>query len=208
MKKSRQIAQGIQPILLGFMVMAVAYLGVAAGRILELGNKMEFAGVAVVMLGWCFIGLGSFFLKKEKAEFTAVFYFSAASLLSLAVQGGLAVLHHHQNMGDQTFIQFDVMFFGYIGLLCMMGAYRIMMKIMAETTEKSSTAKKTRDWKGIWVVCLVIIFAGTLFLPLAMMFSTAVSYLLTALIALVVFGTEAYLCLFIQRGYQAKLKKR
>ncbi|MBV5342649.1 hypothetical protein JZU68_03215, partial [bacterium] len=73
-------------------------------------------------------------------------------------------------MEEQTFIQFDVMFFGYIALLGMVVLYRMMMKGINVISGEKSEEKATEEWKTIWLVGMIIIAAGTLFIPISALF--------------------------------------
>ena len=209
MSKKREILHERKPILLGLLLMAFVYAAIAATRTFGADNKLEFVALAGLILSWLPILWGTVLLRKERPEFEYAFLISIVSLVAIFVQTGLGVKNFLNNMEEQTFIQFDVMFFGYIALLGMVALYRMMMKgISGLAGEKSDKKNTPAEWKTVWLVGLIIIFAGTLFIPIATLFPNIIGKLLTGLVVLIVVGTELYWCRFINSSAQALQKKR
>ncbi len=208
MSNKREILHERKPILLGLMLMAFVYAVIAAARTFGADNKLEFVALAGLILSWLPILWGTLMLRKEKPVFEYAFIVSIVSLVALFAQTGLGIKNFLDNMGEQTFIQFDVMFFGYIALLGMVAVYRMMMKgidvLAAEKSDKTASA----EWKTVWLVGLIIIFAGTLFIPLATLFPSVIEKVLAGLVILVVVGTEMYWCRYINMSARALQKKR
>lgn len=208
MSKKREISHGLMPVLLGLLLMALVYAVAAAARSFGVDNKIEFVALGGLILAWLPVLFGTLILRKERPEFGYAFFASIVSLVALFAETGLAVRNFLDNMKEQTFIQFDVMFLGYIALLCMVIVFRMMMKgINGLSTEK--TAKKpSSEWKTVWLVGLILIFSGTLFLPVATLFSSAIAKATSAIVILIVLGTELYWCGYINKGSHALRKKR
>lgn len=208
MSNKREILHERKPILLGLMLMAFVYAVIAAARTFGADNKLEFVALAGLILSWLPILWGTLMLRKEKPVFEYAFIVSIVSLVALFAQTGLGIKNFLDNMEEQTFIQFDVMFFGYIALLGMVAVYRMMMKgidvLAAEKSDKTASA----EWKTVWLVGLIIIFAGTLFIPLATLFPSVIEKVLAGLVILVVVGTEMYWCRYINMSARALHKKR
>jgi len=198
--RKQGILHGQQPILLGLLLMALVYAAISAARTFGIDNKLEFVALGGLILAWASVLLGTLMMRKERPEFGVAFFVAIVSLASLFAQTGLGVKNFLNNMADQTFIQFDVMFFGYIALLGMAIVYRMMMKgihgLLAEKSEK----KTGSEWKSIWLVGLIIIFAGTLFIPVTTLFSAALSKIMAGIVILIVLGMELFWC---QRVYKA-----
>lgn len=208
MSKKREIMRERKPILLGLLIMAIFYATIAAARTFGADNKLEFVVLAGLILSWLPILWGTVMLRKERPEFEYAFIVSVLSLVALFAQTGLGIKNFLDNMAEQTFIQFDVMFFGYIALLGMVIVYRLMMKGIAGLTGEKSDKSPSTEWKTVWLVGLIVIFAGTLFIPLAALFSDIIKIALAGLVILVVIGTELYWCNYINKLALALQKKR
>lgn len=208
MSNKREIMHGRRPVLLGLLLMALVYGAVSAARTFGVDNKIEFVGLAGLVIAWLPILLGTLTLRKERPEFEYAFLGAIVSVVALFAETGLGVKNFLNNMAEQTFIQFDVMFFGYIALLGMVFVYRMMMKGMVGLATDKSDKKIASEWKTVWLVGLIIIFAGTLFLPVATLFSAALEKIMSAILILVVMGTELYWCNYINKGAHALQKKR
>jgi hypothetical protein len=206
--RKREQLHGKKPVLTGLLLMALVYGGVEASRAFGTFNKIEFVVLGGLILAWIPVLLGTLTLRKERPEFEYAFYGAAVSVVALFAQSGLGLKNFLDNMGEQTFIQLDVMFFGYIALLGMVFVYRMMMKGINGQAGEGSGKKASTEWKTVWLVGLIVIFAGLLFLPLAGLFSLAVEKIVTAVIVLVIMGTELYWCGYINRGALALEKKR
>jgi hypothetical protein len=206
--KKREIMHERKPILLGLMLMAFVYAAIAATRTFGADNKLEFVALAGLIVAWLPILWGTLMLRKERPEFETAFIISIVSLVALFVQTGMGIKNFLNNMDEQTFIQFDVMFFGYIALLGMVALYRMMMqgihRLAGEKADKNSAA----EWKTLWLVGLIIIFAGTLFIPITSLFSSIIKMVLASIVILIVLGTELYWCGYINKSAQSLLKKR
>lgn len=208
MSKKREILHGLKPILLGLLLMALVYAAIAATRTFGADNKLEFVALAGLILAWLPVLLGTLILRKERPEFEYAFIVSIVSLVALFAQTGLGLKNFLNNMEEQTFIQFDVMFFGYIGLLGMVILYRMMMKGISGLSGEKSDKTKSAEWKTVWLVGLIIIFAGTLFIPVATLFSETIEKIMAGTVILIVVGTELYWCRYINKGARALQKKR
>ncbi len=208
MSKKREILHERKPILLGLVLMALVYAAIAASRTFGADNKLEFVALAGLIVSWLSILWGTLMLRKERPEFEYAFIVSIISIVALFAQTGLGIKNFLNNMEEQTFIQFDVMFFGYIALLGMVALYRMMMKgidgLVADKSDKSAPM----EWKTVWLVGLIIIFAGTLFIPLATLFPSIIEKVLAGLVILIVIGTELYWCRYINKSALALQKKR
>jgi hypothetical protein len=202
------IMNGFKPILLGLMLMAIVYAAIAGVRTFGADNKLEFVALGGLILAWVPILLGTLILRKKRPEFGYAFYASIISLVALFAQTGLGVKNFLNNMDEQTFIQFDVMFFGYIALLGMVTVYRMMMKGINGLADEKSDKKPTTEWKTVWLVGLIIIFSGTLFIPVATLFSGVIQKIMSGVVILIVVGTEFYLCRYINKSVYGLLKKR
>jgi hypothetical protein len=84
----------------------------------------------------------------------------------------------------------------------------MMMKGISRLSGEKSDKKTTEEWKTVWLVGLIIIAAGTLFIPIATLFPNIIEQILAGLVILVVIGTELYWCRYINRSAQALQKKR
>jgi hypothetical protein len=205
--KKHEILHGYKPILLGLLLMAVIYAAIAATRTFGADNKLEFVALAGLISSWLLVLWGTLMLRKERQEFEYGFIISIVSLVALVAQTGLGIKNFLNNMEEQTFIQFDVMFFGYIALLGMVVLYRMMMKGINVISGEKSEEKATEEWKTIWLVGMIIIAAGTLFIPISALFPSIVEKILGGLIILVVVGTELYWCRYIKDCAQAFQKR-
>lgn len=208
MSKKREILHGLKPVLLGLLLMALVYGAIAAARTFGADNKLEFVALAGLILAWLPVLLGTLTLRKEKPEFEYAFIISIVSLVGLFAQTGLGLKNFLNNMEEQTFIQFDVMFFGYIALLGMVILYRMMMKGISGLSGEKSDKTKSAEWKTVWLVGLIIIFAGTLFIPVATLFSETIEKIMAGIVILIVMGTELYWCRYINKATHALQKKR
>ena len=208
MSRKRELLHGKKPVLTGLLLMALVYGGVQAARVFGTYNKIEFAALAGLILSWVPILLGTLTLRKERHEYEYAFYAAVVSVVALFGQTGLGLKNYLNNMGDQTFFQFGVMFLGYIALLGMVFVYRMMMKGVYSQGEEGSGKKASAEWKTVWMVGLIVIFAGILFLPLAGLFSSAIEKIVSAVIILIVLGTQFYWCGYINKGALALQKKR
>lgn len=208
MSKKREILRERKPILLGLLLMAIVYAIIAAARTFGADNKLEFVALAGLILSWLPILWGTVMLRKERPEFEFAFIVSIVSLVALFAQTGLGIKNFLDNMAEQTFIQFDVMFFGYIALLGMVITYRMMMKGIAGLSGEKSDKHSSAEWKTVWLVGLIVIFAGTLFIPLATLFSEVIEMVLAGSVILIVVGAELYWCNFINKSALALQKKR
>jgi hypothetical protein len=202
------LLHGKKPVLTGLLLMALVYGGVEAARAVGTYNKVEFVALAGLILSWIPILLGTLTLRKERHEYEYAFYAAVVSVVALFAQTGLGLKNYLNNMGDQTFFQFGVMFFGYIALLGMVFVYRMMMKGIYSQIEEGSGKKAPAEWKTVWMVGLIVIFAGILFLPLAGLFSSAIEKIVSAVIILIVLVTQVYWCGYINKGALALQKKR
>lgn len=208
MSKKREILHERKPILLGLLLMAFVYAVIAATRTFGADNKLEFVALAGLILAWLPILWGTLMLRKQRPEFEYAFIVSIVSLVAIFVQTGLGIKNFLNNMEEQTFIQFDVMFFGYIALLGMVAIYRMMMKGIGGLAGEKSGNNTPAEWKTVWLVGLIIIFAGTLFIPIATLFPNVIEKILAGLVILIVVGTELYWCRYINDSAQALQKKR
>ncbi len=208
MNKKQEILHGHKPILLGLLLMAIVYAAIAATRTFGADTKLEFVALAGLILSWLPVLWGTLMLRKERPEFEYGFIISIVSLVALFAQTGLAIKNFLNNMEEQTFIQFDVMFFGYIALLCMVVLYRMMMKGISRLSAEKSDKQATEEWKTIWLVGLIVIAAGTLFIPISALFPSIIEKILGGLVILVVIGTEIYWYQYIKGRARAFLKKR
>lgn len=208
MSKRRETLHGLMPVLLGLLLMAFVYAAAAAARTIGADNKIEFVALGGLILAWLPVLFGSLLLRKEKQEFEIAFYTSIVSLVALFAEAGLGVKNFLNNMAEQTFIQFDVMFFGYIGLLGMVILYRMTMKGISKTSGEKPDKKTASEWKAVWLIGLIVIFAGTLFIPVATLFSGSLAKMMSVTVILVVLATELYWCRYIYKGYHALQKKR
>jgi hypothetical protein len=206
--KKREIMRERKPILLGLLLMAVFYAIIAVARTFSADNKFEFVALAGLILSWLPILWGTVILRKERPEFEYAFIVSVISLVALFAQTGLGIKNFLDNMAEQTFIQFDVMFFGYIALLGMVIVYRLMMKGIVGLTGEKTDKNPSSEWKTVWLVGLIVIFAGTLFIPLATLFSGIIKMVLAGIVILVVIGAELYWCNYVNKLALALQKKR
>jgi hypothetical protein len=206
--KRREVFHGLKPVLLGLLLMALVYAVAAATGTFGADNKIRFIALGGLILAWLPVVMGTLIMRKERPAFEYAFFTSVVSLVALFAETGLGMKNYLNNMGNQTFIQFDVMFFGYIALVGMMIVYRMMMKGISELSTEKADKKTTTEWKTVWLVSLIVIFAGTLFIPVATLFSGAMEKAMTGVIVLIVIGTELYLCGYINKGYHALQKKR
>jgi hypothetical protein len=204
--KKQEILHGYKPILLGLLLMAIVYAAIAAARTFGADNKLEFAALAGLILSWLPVLWGTLMLRKERLEFEYGFIISIVSLVALFAQTGLGLKNFLNNMEEQTFIQFDVMFFGYIALLGMLALYRMMMKGINIMSGEKSDKKATEEWKTVWLVGMIIIAAGTLFIPISALFPSIVEKILGGLVILVVVGTEVYWYQYTKGRAQALIK--
>lgn len=208
MSRKQGILHGQQPVLLGLILMALVYAAISAARTFGVDTKLEFVALGGLMIAWASVLLGTLMMRKETPEFEVAFYVSIVSLASLFVQTGLGVKNFLNNMADQTFIQFDVMFFGYIALLGMVIVYRMMMKGIHALSVEKTDKKASGEWKSIWLIGLIVIFAGTLFIPVTALFSGALSTVMAAVIILIVLGMEFFWCQQVNKSARLLQKKR
>jgi hypothetical protein len=201
--KKQEILHGYKPILLGLLLMAIVYGAIAATRTFSADNKLEFVALAGLILSWLPVLWGTLMLRKERPEFEYGFIISIVSLVALFAQTGLGIKNFLNNMEEQTFIQFDVMFFGYIALLGMVVLYRMMMKGINRMSGEKSDKKVAEEWKTVWLVGLIIIAGGTLFIPLSALFPSIVEKIVGGLVILIIVGTELYWYQYIKRNAQA-----
>jgi len=206
--KRREVFHGLKPVLLGLLLMALVYAVAAAAGTFGADNKIQFVALGGLILAWLPVVMGTLIMRKERPEFRYAFFASVVSVVALFAETGLGIKNYLNNMGNQTFIQFDVMFFGYIALLGMVIVYRMMMKGISGLSEEKADKKSSSEWKTVWLVGLIVIFAGTLFIPVATLFSGAIEKIMTGVIILIVIGAELYLCGYINRGYHALQKRR
>ena len=202
MKKKHNILQGIKPAVMGLAFMALVYAGAAALRIPGIDNKFEFAGVAGLCLAWLPIIYGMYLIRREAPAFRSAFALAAAGLLASILQGGLAAWRFLGGMGEQTFLQFEVLFAGYLALLAMLAVYRTLLKGIAAWSSVDKEKPQT-DWKGGFMAALVLILAATLFLPLASMFDGAVKLAAFGGAILIILLSELYLCWAVSKGANA-----
>jgi hypothetical protein len=188
--------------------MALVYAAISATRTFGVDTKLEFVALGGLMIAWASVLLGTLMMRKETPEFEVAFYVSIVSLASLFVQTGLGVKNFLNNMADQTFIQFDVMFFGYIALLGMVIVYRMMMKGIHALSGEKTDKKASGEWKSIWLIGLIVIFAGTLFIPVTALFSGALSTVMAAVVILIVLGMELFWCQQVNKSARLLQKKR
>lgn len=208
MSRKQEIMHGQNPILLGLLLMALVYAAIAAARTFGIDNKLEFVALAGLIVAWLPVALGTLMLRKEKQEFEYAFFIAVVSLVALFVQTGLGLKNFLNNMAEQTFIQFDVMFFGYIALLGMVVVYRLMMKGMEGLSAEKAGKKPSNEWKSVWLIGLIVIAAGTLFVPVTALFSGLLSKAMAGIIILVVLGAELYWCSYVNRSAHLLLRKR
>jgi undecaprenyl pyrophosphate phosphatase UppP len=206
--KKREILHGYKLVLLGLLLMALVYAAIAATRTFGADNKLEFVALAGLIVAWLPVLLGTLMLRKESPQFEYTFIVSIVSLVALFAQTGMGIKNFLNNMEEQTFIQFDVMFFGYIALLGMVVIYRMMMRGVFGLSGGKSDKKTSEEWKTVWLVGLIVIFAGTLFIPVATLFSSAIEKIMAGLVILIVLGAELYWCGYINKSAQALQKKR
>ena len=206
--KKQEILHGYKPVLLGLLLMALVYAAIAATRTFGTDNKLEFVALAGLVLAWLPVLLGTLMMRKERPEFQFAFVVSIVSVVALFAQTGMGIKNFLNNMEEQTFIQFDVMFFGYIALLGMVAIYRMMMKGISKLSGSKSDKKTSEEWKTVWLVGLIIIFAGTLFIPVATLFSDTIEKIMAGVVILIVLGTELYWCRYINKSAHALQKKR
>jgi len=206
--KKREILHERKPILLGLMMMAFVYAAIAVARTFNADNKLEFVALAGLILSWLPVLWGSLMLRKSRPEFETAFIISIASLVALFIQTGLGIKNFLDNMEEQTFIQFDVMFFGYIALLGMVIIYRKMMKGIDGLAGGKSDKDTPSEWKTVWLIGLIVIFAGTLFIPIATLFSGIIEKALAGIVIVIVVGAELYWCRYINKSALALSKKR
>jgi hypothetical protein len=206
--KKREILYERNPILLGLLMMAFVYAAIAVARTFNADIKLEFVALVGLILAWLPVLWGSLMLRKTRSEFENAFIISIVSLVALFIQTGIGIKNFLDNMAEQTFIQFDVMFFGYIALLGMVVLYRMMMKGIDGLAGGKSDKASSAEWKTVWLVGLIVIFAGTLFIPIATFFSGIVEKLLAGVVILIVVGAELYWCRYINMSARALSKKR
>lgn len=202
MKKKHNILQGIKPAVLGLTLMALVYAGTAALRIPGIDNKFEFAGVAGLCLAWMPIIYGAFRIRREAPSLHSAYVVAVLGLLAAVLQGGLAAWRFLSGMGEQTFLQIEVLFAGYLSLLAMLGVFRLLLKGEAAWASVDREKPKT-DWKGGYMAALVLILAATLFLPLASMFDGMVKIAAFAGAILIILLSELYLSWAVSRGAKA-----
>lgn len=208
MSKKHEVLHGLKPVLLGLLLMALVYAVASAASAFGADNKIQFVALGCLILAWLPVVMGTLILRKEQQAFGYAFFASIVSVLALFAETGLGLKNYLNNMGNQTLIQFDVMFFGYIALVGMMIVYRMTMKGISECSSAKSEKTSSAEWKTAWLIGLIVIFAGTLFIPVATLFSGVIEKIVTGLMILVVIGGELYLCGYINRGYHALQKKR
>lgn len=208
MSKNQNTSRGIKTALWGLILMALVYAGASAGRIQGADNKVEVAAIAGLGVSWLIVMAGTFLARKERPEFEYAFFASIVSVISLLAQGGLGIKNYFSNMDAQSFIQIDVMFFGYIALLAMVIVYRLLMRGLAGILSESQNGKDAYDWKSAWAVSLVLIFAGTLVLPVVTLLGATVKLALSAVVILLIVVVEVNLCLNIMRNAKKLQKKR
>ena len=207
MNKQKSVLHGLKPVIIGLLLMAVVYAGAAGARVFGASNKIEFLAIAGLGVAWLAALAGTFLLRKTRPEFEYAFFTSIVSIVALVTQGGMGVKNYLNNMQEQSFIQIDVMLFGYIALLGMVILYRLLMQgIAGLMADKHAGAGS--DWKSTWIIGLVLIFAGTLFLPVATMFAGTVKLILSAVVILAIIIVEIYLCMYITRSGNKLQKKR
>jgi hypothetical protein len=206
--RKQGILHGQQPIILGLILMALVYAAISAARTFGIDTKLEFVALGGLILAWASVLLGTLMMRKERPEFDVAFYVAIVSLASLFVQTGLGVKNFLNNMADQTFIQFDVMFFGYIALLGMVIVYRMMMKGIHALSAEKADKKVGGEWKSVWLAGLIVIFAGTLFIPVTSLFSGALSKGMAGVIILLVLGMELFWCQQVSKAAGLLHKKR
>jgi hypothetical protein len=206
--RRQEILHGQMPILLGLLLMALVYAAISAVRAFGIDNKLEFVALGGLILAWASVLLGTLMMRKEKSEFEVAFYVSIVSLVALFAQTGLGVKNFLNNMAEQTFIQFDVMFFGYIALLGMVIVYRLMMKGIHGISSEKSDKKPGNEWKSIWLVGLIVIFAGTLFIPVTTLFEGALSKVMSGVVILIVLSMELFWCQQLNKAARVLQKKR
>lgn len=208
MSRRQEIVHGQKPIILGLLLMAIVYAAIAGLRTFGIDNRVEFVALGGLVLAWLPILFGTLQLRKEKPEFEYAFYLSIISLVALFAQTGFGIRNFLNGMKEQTFIQFDVMLFGYIAFLGMIVLYRLMMKGLSDLNAEKTESKPTVEWKSIWLIGLIIIFAGTLFIPVTTLFAGVISKLMAAVVILMVLVTEMYLCGYINKSAHALQKRR
>jgi hypothetical protein len=197
--KKQEILHGYKLVLLGLLIMALVYAAIAATRTLGTHNKLEFVALAGLILAWVPVLLGTLMLRKKRPEFQFSVIVSIVSMVALFAQTGMGIKNFLNNMAEQTFIQFDVMFLGYIALLGMVVLYRMMMKGIHGLASEKSDKKLTVEWKTVWLVGLIVIFAGTLFIPVATLFSDTIEKIMAGGVILIVLGAELYWCRYINK---------
>ncbi len=208
MNKRQSVLHGLKPTIIGLLLMAVVYAGAAGARVFGASNKIEFLAIAGLGVAWLAALAGTFLLRKTRPEFEYAFFTSIVSIVALVTQGGMGAKNYLNNMQEQSFIQIDVMLFGYIALLGMVILYRLLMQGMAGLMADKHAGEAGSDWKSTWITGLVLIFAGTLFLPVATMFAGTVKLILSAVVILVIIIVEIYLCTYITRSGNKLQKKR
>lgn len=199
MKKKHNILRGMRPAVLGLALMAAVYAGTAALRIPGIDNKFEFAGAAGIALAWLPVLYGLFLIRRERVQFRTAMFMAAGGVLAAGLHGALAGWRFLGGMGEQTFLQVEVMFFGYLSFLAMMCVYWLLLKGIAAWNAVDQE-KPAGDWKGGYLAALVLIFAATLYLPLASMFDGALRLGTSGAAIAIIFFSELYLCLAVLRS--------
>lgn len=200
MRKSRTTLDGLRMATGGLFLMAVATLALQALRVFKTWMPAELGFIAVNGIGWVLVFLGARRLVKGNYIWKRMPFVAVLAGLCLLGEGLMALRNIRSGMLEQSFVDFTVMFFLYLVLLCLFYTYRLALRNTAEIV-KGSDAKLARRCMRSYKPACSIFMVTLIIIPISGIFSSFIEYISTGVVGIIGFLMQVYMCKLLLDGF-------
>ena len=192
---------GLRVAVVGLVIIALNTLALQAVRMFEVLNFAEFAYIGVMILAWIIIFLGTNSIRKYSPCFRRVNFLSMIMIIIVIIEVFLALRNYKNNMGNQIFIDFSVMFMNYLTILGMFYAYYKLLQGVAFLAKQNQGIKTALKCEKKGIGSFVIIIFCYILIPVSGMFSIYTEYIATSVLGLIALGIQLNLCMLLLAGF-------
>lgn len=201
MSRDRYRILGLKVAVIGLVIIALDVLCLQAVRMFGTRNMAEFGYFAGLLLAWLLVLLGTLKIRQYHFAFARVMIAAGIMIVVVGVEAIMAYNNVQSNLGNQAYIQFNVMFMNYLTIIGTFYAYYRLLQGASSLAKRNDGTKVALKCDGRGKGSFAIIIMCYILIPISHMFDLYVEYWATGVLGIIALVAQLRLCWFILKSY-------
>jgi hypothetical protein len=181
----------------GLVIIALDTLALQAVRMLATVTAAEFIYIGIILFAWFLILLGTDSIKRLHAAFARAMICAAVMMAVTFIELMIAYHNYAIELGEEAFIQFNVMLANYITIMGLFYTYYSMLQGAEVVARIEKANKLSAKCAGRGRLCFAGIIACYVVIPIAGMFDPIVDYILTGVLGITALLLQLWMCFLL-----------